>query len=241
MTTIQDYQRPVFIINPDNEVEQMTYEEYLNEYHSDDTTSPHGVANRIHIREKRGDIYTNVDTAENINESDYDNLDEDEQDNYKWVGEATIAWEVWTWGVLGNNPRYLDTYDTEEEAYLSILEGKEYQYSNGNYDYPPHYESFEEAESQRLEYSAESMGVDIEVYKSIEHKQHIVDAARNQRELAAKAIAESNKRADYEQYKNIISRVDGESYRDTCNRLSAALGKKISGGAFHQIVKFVRL
>lgn len=71
------------------EIESLTYADYLSQFCSDETTTPKGVAPRLHIRE----------TDENF--------------------------ELWTWGIGGNNPHRLETFTTEEEATKVIYESWE--------------------------------------------------------------------------------------------------------------------
>lgn len=42
------------------------------------------------------------------------------------------------------------------------------------------------------------------------------------------------------EYAKMISPVQGESYKQTAARLSAAIGSRIEGAVFHQAVKMVR-
>ena len=133
----------IYIINHNNEVESMTWREYVCEFGADETTSPRGVAPRIHVREVAVMVYQNIETKDLIDEEDYDNLDEEEQDNFSFYGERQ-NYEIWSWGVNGNNPRYLGpTFENEEEADNDILEHFEYYVQNKN-DNAPSYFNTEE-------------------------------------------------------------------------------------------------
>ena len=233
MKTLADFQNEVFIINSNNEVESMTYESYLNEYHSDETTSPRGVENRIQLASVLIDADGEIITY-SLNDRDGLIADENEGEELKWA--------LYNWGVGGNKGslerNYL--YDSEEDAYTAILVGKEYDYHNRNTNSPYAYDSEEEAEESRVEMSADAMGVDKEVFLSIEKKQQAVDCRRKEIaiEISNKFIAEQE--IVLNKYSNLISKVEGESYKQTEARLSEALPEKIAGQTFHKLVKLIR-
>lgn len=206
MKTLKDFQNNVYIINYKGEVEEMTYADYLNEFWSDETTSPNGIANRIHIREN----------------------------------EEEGTFETWTWGVNGNHPRFLESFETEEEAEVSILEGKEYEYINGSMNAPAAYDTAEEAEEVRVEQCAEAIGVDVEVFVSIDKKAKLVEEKRAQIAIEKRHKQLAEQQEVFSKYSNLISKIETESYKETCNRLAAVLPEKIQGTTFHNIVKFIR-
>lgn len=43
-----------------------------------------------------------------------------------------------------------------------------------------------------------------------------------------------------EKYSDLIIKIENESYKGTCDRLSKAIGKKINGIIFHYAVKLIR-
>jgi len=43
-----------------------------------------------------------------------------------------------------------------------------------------------------------------------------------------------------DELKNLIPHIDGENYKETCARLSFALGEKINSTVFHMAVKKIR-
>lgn len=79
------------IINGDNQIEAMTMAEYLTEFWSDQTTSPRGVQPRLHV----------------VEASKWDE---------EMEGDVPV-YEVWTWGLVGNNPAYTGrSCDSMDEA-----------------------------------------------------------------------------------------------------------------------------
>jgi hypothetical protein len=106
--TNQQLEATGFICNfEERNIESLTYRSYLNEYGQDLTTSPHGVANRMHTREIK-----------------------DDEDN-------TIEWQIWSWGVNGNHPNYSDiSFDNEDEANMYYYEHCEWWISEKNWDAP---------------------------------------------------------------------------------------------------------
>lgn len=146
MKTFDVFKKTVFIINPNTgAIESMTYKDYCCEYGCGITTTPGGVAPILHIREKYGFFYQNVETKKLIEKCDYDYLEDDEQGNYRSYGESIVSWELWSWGFNGNNPIYIDSYKSEEEAELALLERFESNALNSNDNAPFIYESEQDA------------------------------------------------------------------------------------------------
>ncbi len=95
-----------------NTIQPITYRDYLCEYGKDETTTPHGIGDRMHIREVQ-----------------------DDEGN-------VIEWQVWTWGANGNNPRYTGTsFDNAEDADLYYYERCEWFISEKNWDAPRWFEN----------------------------------------------------------------------------------------------------
>lgn len=228
MKTLKDFQNNVYIINHKEQVEEMTYADYLNEFWSDETTSPRGVENRLHIRE--------VEVSCDCSDEDEDGVILHEDD----CNDGATEYQVWTWGVRGNHPRYVETFETEEEALVSILEGKEYDYQNLSSNAPALYDTREEAEAARAEINAEAMGVDVEVFISIDKKAEMVEEKRAEKAIENKRKQVAVQQEVFAKYSNLISKIETENYKETCNRLAAVLPEKIKGSTFHNIVKFIR-
>lgn len=229
MRTLSDFQHNIFVIQ-NNTIHQMTYEEYLNEYWSDETTSPRGVENRQQIAavlfDENNDVLTySLNNRDNLTPND----------------NETLKFALYNWGPSGNRGQLIyEFFDTEEEAYIKLLEGKEYDYHNKSTNIPTAYESFEEAEEIRIESEAYNMGVDTDVYVSIERKQRLIDSIKLQK------IEEYNKKYKekqeiiFNQYKDVIIPIKDENYKETANRLSIILPNRIDGSTFHRLVKFIR-
>lgn len=128
MTKSQLDQSGFLFLRSSLSIEPMTYREYLNEYGRDLTTTPRGVGDRCHVREVEvEDTVYNEQTEEN---------------------EVTvrIEWQIWTWGVNGNNPRYSGTsFDNEEDAELYYYERSEWYISEKNWDAPRWHSTYDEA------------------------------------------------------------------------------------------------
>jgi hypothetical protein len=144
--TPEQLNQPGFIfLASELSIEPIIYRDYLREYGQDLTTSPHGVADRIHTREILEGTY--IDDGGNIIwKDDYDNLGADEQDNYKWNGEVVKEWQIWSWGVGGNHPYYTGiSFDNEEDAKLYYYERCEWYVQEKNWDAPIWFDNYEES------------------------------------------------------------------------------------------------
>lgn len=224
---IKEYQNEIYVVDPDGNIETMTYQYFLEDYCQDETTSPRGVENRRQVCSIIEDENGNVFQMSINNRAGLQ------------AGEGELLkWGIWDWGVGGNHGHLLnDRFDTEEEAYSEILRGFEYDLCNKSFNHPAYFDTQEEAE----QYIAECFGIDIEVYKSIEAKRKRVEEARKAKRVETEAKARAERQAQFEQYKNLIKWIEGESYKETAARLSDALDRKIKGSVFHQIVKFIRM
>lgn len=131
-------------------------------------------------------------------------------------------------------------YEDKDAAEASFIKGLEWFVSEKNWDAPQYFYSKEEAEEQRVERGAESMGVDIEVFISIEKKQKAIDLRIQEKAVEANNRFLAKQQSDLEIYSNIIKKIEGESYKQTEARLSAALPEKIAGQTFHKLVKQIR-
>jgi len=115
---IEELTQPVYLIGDNYQIEETTYGQYLRDYGADETTSPNGIAPRIHIRQ--------------IEHAPSD-------------GNYCISYEIWSWGVSGNHPRYTGTsFDTEEEAQMHLFDVFESNIANGKGDTTSCYYSKEE-------------------------------------------------------------------------------------------------
>lgn len=107
----------------DGEIEATTYRDYLLDYGIDWCTSPRGNTDRAHIREE--EIETELDNGDIEIECEY---------------------QIWDWGVNGNNPYYTGTsFDNEEDAELYLFELREGYIMNHNWDAPQFFNTYDEA------------------------------------------------------------------------------------------------
>jgi hypothetical protein len=60
MTTETLNQTGFIFVSYSNSIEELTYRDYLRQYGADETTSPNGVAPRIHVREIKGAVYEHI-------------------------------------------------------------------------------------------------------------------------------------------------------------------------------------
>lgn len=177
------------------EIQKDTYRGYLNDFGKDLCTSPRGVADRMHIREVKEYLMKNVETGAEIWESEYKELEEDEQEKYNYLGEDVKEWQIWSWGVNGNNPHYTGpTFDKEEDAELYYYERSEWYVQEKNNNAPIVYNSIEEAEEEIIQSIKDGEGIDFDVAKSIYAK--IKKVAVRRAELKAIAAAEYQKRKE---------------------------------------------
>lgn len=123
------FNQTVYLVE-DGELEVMTLEEYLSEHWSNETTSPLGVAPRLHIRNAEGD---------KVNEFD----------------EGSEYYEIWSWGAGGNHPKRYSReaeFDTAEEAYEAILEEWLHASQTQSTTAPSYFEDKDEAEEWLSEF-----------------------------------------------------------------------------------------
>lgn len=113
----------VYFANEDGKIESMPFGELAQQF-VDITTTPRGVAPRMHKREEivydfAGDSYDKLFDAEDVRDQDHDGVGE--------IIERAV-FEIWTWGHAGNFPERLDRFDTESEADEKLDEFAEYDF-----------------------------------------------------------------------------------------------------------------
>jgi hypothetical protein len=163
----------------DGEIIKSTYREYLNEFGQDLTTSPRGIADRLHTREVKEQLMKHITTGVEIWESEYNELDEEDQANYSYNGETVKEWQMWSWGVGGNNPYHCGPdFDNEEDAELYYYDRSEWYVREKNWDAPQYFSTIEEAEEDIIQMMADEEGINLEVAASIYRKQQIVKQRR---------------------------------------------------------------
>ena len=151
-STTSKWDEQVFTLSNDGQdVEQMSWGEFVREHGADETTSPRGVAPRIHIRHNEEIEYVVNDKGEEV-----------------LTGE--IKYEIWSWGISGNHPSFTGTsFDTEEEAEEEVL--KHFEYNCEKSDQTPMYYSTEqEATDDIILCISDKENIAIEVATSIYEK-----------------------------------------------------------------------
>ncbi len=180
---------------------------------AEETTSPRGVEMKLHVREN----------------------------------EEEETWEVWSWGVGGNHPRFIASFESEEEAEDDIFTRTfNYDFEEDDQRDTCYYSSEEDAIEAKLELLSEWWGVSEDTAKSIIHHQEVKDDIEAQRE-SDRVEAQRLKREEEEArinesalfYSEMIN-AKKESYKETCTRLSVAIGSKIEKKVFHAAVKIIR-
>ncbi len=128
----------IFVFNHNGKIEKTTLYDHAIESR-DETTSPVGVMGRLHIRHE--DISCRYNLRNRVN-------------NDKGF------FEVWTWGVNGNNPKFIEEFEKEEDAEEFIWE-KIYSYDFAQDDQrdTSWFETIEEAQEIKWERSAIKPGI----------------------------------------------------------------------------------
>lgn len=136
----------IFVVFNDNEIEEMTWGEYLSEYFSDETTSPRGVEPRLHIREFKVpydmSIEDEFDEFHDLNdEVRLKAISPSEDSEIKTVTFFNLC----EWKVNGDYT-IVERFNTEAEAEEELLEYWENLYHNKDWDCPTHFYTKDEAE-----------------------------------------------------------------------------------------------
>jgi len=238
--TQEQLTKKVFWIDESLTAQSGTYKEFLSQF-IEETTSPKGVLPKNFIEEIEQEEFGKVFDICIHNEEELE-----ETTVFLWdiatnmsladvIKEYGSIFTISTWGYGGNNykrgERFFATEEGAENEYYEYIEIKWQE----NYC-QTYFETEEEmiAEKERLE--AEEMGVDIEVFRSIQSKQNKIDEIKLRRYQLQRELIEK----EAETYAQFINKIEGEKYKDTCKRLSKALNKRISGAVFHRAVKLIR-
>jgi hypothetical protein len=121
--TQSNYNRPVYVLDGQN-IEKMTYADYLREYFADETTSPCGVEPRLFIREH----VTDTDDDDNGDENGF-----------------SVVYQLRRWNP-GGSSSLIESYDTEEEAEHARLQMWEAREQESNTNAPVYFYTEEEAQ-----------------------------------------------------------------------------------------------
>lgn len=178
------------------------------------TTSPRGVEPKLHVRSNKHSV-----------------------DNY--CDEP--VYEVWDWGVCGQYPRKVDTFETEEEAEDFVFQ-RVYQFDFLKDDSrdTQYFEVEEDAEEELIRRYAETEYISFDTAKSVLRHKRIVDTGRIKQSNERKAREVERITRIAEEYAKITDEVPGETYKETAKRLSGLIGERIESKVFHKAVAMIR-
>jgi hypothetical protein len=224
-TALQAQNTEIFVIE-DNKVEKTNLYDFVM-ISASETTSPVGIMPHMHIRHE--DYFCRYGRLNSVN---------NDEGHY----------EVWLWGHSGNGSTFVQEFETESEAEDFIFERTYlYDFEKDDQRDTCFYESYEEANEERIRLYAESNRIDLDVAESILKHEEIRDKMVAERKKLSDAIAKAAYEKGKEQinamasnYKDLISKIEGESYKQTAGRLSNAIGERIESHIFHAAVKFIR-
>jgi len=182
-------------------------------------TNPDGAGNKLFIREVEKDVSDNDD--------DFD---------------FETKFEVRRWNRSGSSLIFV--FDTEEEAEDCLFEIiYKYDFLDDDQRNTTFFYTIEEAEENLIRCYCDIFSIDKEVAISIIHHEGVINQlteARRQKQIEI-SIA-NNKRIETLalEYAKIISKIEGETYKQTAKRLSDAIGDKIESKVFHKALSFIR-
>lgn len=138
--------------------------------------------------------------------------------------------------VIGNE-WFLTEQEAEDQLYNSI---DSFDFHNDDTRTTHYHLHEDDAITEVLEFLSYDWGVDVDVAKSILQKENKVKEGRINQIIERERKESERINKLVMSYSGLINKIDGESYKDTCNRLSVALNKKIEGKVFHLTVKSIR-
>lgn len=228
----------VFILEYYDDVLKTTIEQVNLAEHimmsAEETTSPRGVENKLHVREvsEQCECY---DTDTEVYKKGCPTCG--------GYGEV-IKHQVCEWGPSGHGLHRFEIFDTKEEANEEIFRCVyEYYFFKDDQRDISYYDTEEEAREYLISYICDCLNVDevvaVSLIKWNEKKQDIIDNRE------AKRYAQIKKEMDIddkiaETYSTLIDPIEGETYKETAARFSDALGERIKGRVFHSAVKKIR-
>jgi hypothetical protein len=234
--TIQDAANEVIFYIQNGELIKSDLMEYLREFGGQDEQPSAVEEEEVTTYEVDGKSFKSEEEAGEYcddNEIDISEIEEKTIIEYRHVVRSHANYGR----KIKSSTNFHEDKDAAERAFI---QGLEWYVSEKNWDAPQYFTSEEDAEEERVRLSAECMGVDEEVFLSIERKQKAVDSARAARLAESIRLQNEVDKKEIDKYINIIDKIDGESYKQTESRLSAALPTKIEGRIFHKIIKEIR-
>lgn len=108
------------------------------------------------------------------------------------VRENGEKFDVWSWGVRGNNPVFVETFDTEEEAEDHIFQLTwEFDFSKDDQRNTFFCQNYNEVLDDLAESITNMYDVDLPVAKSIAQHMQLAAKIKNQRQQAIKAAQDA--------------------------------------------------
>ena len=205
---------------------------------AEETTSPRGIENKLHIKE----VEKECDCCQEDGDA--------KKDCEKCEGYGFIkSYDVYCWGFSGHGRDFVASFETEEEAEDEIF-SRTYDYDFCSDDSRSTWFSttIEEAQVELIQALSEIWHVDIDVVSSILNHKEIANQLRIKKEAISneKRKIESEKESERINsiasiYSKMIDKIEGETYKETCTRLSQTIGQKIEGKDFHKAVQLSRV
>jgi hypothetical protein len=192
---------------------------------AEETTSPRGVENKLHIREI---------------EQDCSCIDEDGQhseDCNKCYRGCELVYSVYDWGWRGQNLKHVETFETLEEAETFIFN------QTLRYDFENECNRSTFYADSAAEILADTYEISHETAESYYKHWLIAESIREQRKKASLRALEADIKRKQDLaaiYAKMIDKVEGESTDQTAKRLSSAIGEKIEKGVFWRAIAIIR-
>jgi len=221
------------------EIESCSYYDFVTEQ-AEETTSPRGVEGKLFVEEQS--YQTTIEDPEaDVLEFHRDIYFEDEGrrptvDDCTDLGDGLYdltCYILGHWGLDGKRLILAD-YKNPEAAHQEWFDRIE------KYDVDElYYSSFKEAYENQIEVMGNIWGTDEHVTRHILEKEQLVEYERNERKIEAQEKERERVESLSEEYAKMIE-PKKEKYKETCRRLSQAIGEKIEKKVFHAAVKKIR-
>ena len=114
MTTAQQAKDLVIFVIENGEIEATNLYDHVMAS-ATEVTSPRGIWNKIFVEEVEVEKYRKLGTDQSITKEKYNDLSEDEQENYESIGDFNWALKEWKQPYFGG-AKTIDLFDSEEEA-----------------------------------------------------------------------------------------------------------------------------
>jgi len=227
MITAQEAKRKeIFVIEGFEEIKKTNLYDFVMES-AEETTSPRGIENCLHILPR---------------ELDCPNEDCDRHCEICNGTGIRVIYEVRLW-VAQSHSVLVEEFETREEAENQVFQTTfQIDFANDCNRRTDFYEKKEEAESEMIQSYAEVYQIDLITAQSIfRHK----ECKEKIKVLKTKEKTEENER-EFQRVKTIakeyakLLKPQRETYDQTCSRLSKAVKGKIENKVFHTAVKMIR-